>query len=130
LGIAWLASVAILWLGWQPGAYLALELGWFLPPIALQVIVGGDMLWQQRRLVMAALLPAILYLIISDALAIQQGVWTISPQHTLGVLLGGVLPLEEIVFFTLTNVLIVFGMTLVMVIGRRLLHERQAALRC
>jgi hypothetical protein len=26
-------------------------------------------------------------------------------------------------------VLIVFGMTLVMVIGRRLLHERQAALR-
>lgn len=119
LAALWLASVAVLLSGWLPGFYLAIELAWFLPPILLQLVVGGRILWQQRRLVAAALLPPLAYLVATDAYAIGQGIWSISPQHTLGVLIGGVLPVEEIVFFTLTNVLIVFGLALFVAIGQR-----------
>ena len=42
LGIAWLISIMILGGGWQPGTYLALELSWAIPPIALQVYFGWE----------------------------------------------------------------------------------------
>jgi lycopene cyclase domain-containing protein len=108
----WAAAVVALAAGWQPATYLGLELGWFLPPVVLQLLVGGRILWQQRRLVAISLLPPIVYLSLTDALAIGAGVWSIDPEQTTGLLIGGVLPLEELIFFTLTNVLIVFGMVL------------------
>jgi len=114
LVLAWLAAAAILVRGWAPGTYLALELVWLLPPIIPQVALGAGVLWQQRRLVSAALFAPLLYLSVADSIAIAAGVWTISPHQTAGILLGGVLPLEEFIFFSLTNVLIVFGMTLFM----------------
>lgn len=111
-GAVWLASVGVLVAGWRPGTYLGLELGWALPPIMLQLIFGADILWHHRRLVLTALLPPTLYLAAADAVAIGAGTWTIDPAQSLGVYLGGVLPLEEFVFFLLTNTLIVFGVTL------------------
>jgi hypothetical protein len=48
-------------------------------------------------------------------------VQTWSPWAALGVLLGGVLPLEEFVFFVVTNTLTVFRMLLVLARGS---HER------
>jgi lycopene cyclase domain-containing protein len=114
LGIVWLAALGMVLAGWRPGTYLALELGWMLPPIILQIAAGGDILWHQRRLVSAALLPPIAYLALADALAIGSGTWTIDPVQSLPLLLGGILPVEELVFFGLTNTLIVFGMTLLM----------------
>ena len=63
---------------------------------------------------LAALLPPWLYLSAADYLAIGAGTWTIDPAQTTGILLGGVLPIEEVVFFLLTNVLIVFGMVLLL----------------
>ncbi len=113
LGI-WTASLLPLLTGWAPGTYLALELGWALPPILLQLIFGGDILWRNRRLVAAAILPVTLYLSAADALAIGFGTWTINPARSLGLLLGGVLPVEEFVFFLLTNTLVVFGLVLVL----------------
>jgi lycopene cyclase domain-containing protein len=112
LGLIWLAAVAMLPAGWQPGTYLALELTWALPPIMLQLAFGADILWRQRRLVLLSLLPPTFYLCIADALAIAAGTWTINPVRSLNVYLGGALPLEELVFFTLTNALVVFGMVL------------------
>jgi putative membrane protein len=47
----------------------------------------------------------------ADALAIHLGIWSISPRYTLGVALGP-LPLEEAVFFLLTNLLVVQGLAL------------------
>ena len=41
------------------------------------------------------------------------GVWTINPMKSLGILLGGVLSIEEFVFFLLTNAMVVFGFVLV-----------------
>ncbi len=111
-GAAWVAAVALLAAGWQPGNYLSLILVWVLPPIALQVAVGADILWRHRRLVTLALASTTLYLCGVDAFAIHSGTWTINPTLTSGILLGGVLPVEEAIFFLLTTTLLVFGMVL------------------
>lgn len=113
LGLVWLTSVGILWSGWQPGTYLALELVWALPPIALQWGFGGDILWRNWRLVLLALVPLTLYLAGADAIAIGAGTWTIDPAQSTGLLLGGILPIEEFLFFGLTNTLVTFGLVLV-----------------
>lgn len=113
LGVVWLASAVALLLGVQPATYLALELVWALPPIGLQVLFGADILWRRRRLVLAALVPLTVYLSAADALAIGWGTWTIDPAQSFHILIGGVLPLEEFIFFFLTNTLLTFGIVLV-----------------
>jgi lycopene cyclase domain-containing protein len=112
VGIVWLMSVGLLLVGWKPVRYLSLELVWALPPIALQLAVGADILWHYRRAVIPSIVAATLYLGAIDVLAIHSGTWTISPEFSLGILFAGVLPVEEIVFFLVTNTLLVFGLTL------------------
>lgn len=131
--VIWLGMLLILIAGWQPGNYLALELGWALPPIMLQLYFGADILWHHRRLIAVSLIPVTLYLAFADALAIQAGTWTINPDKTLQWYLGGILPIEEFLFFFLTNVLIVFGLTLALAAESRdrlaWLQSRLAGLR-
>lgn len=117
----WIVSAIILLSGWKPGTYLGLELIWALPPIMLQLLFGADILWRNRRAVIAAGLSASLYLSYADYLAIGSGTWTIDPAQSLQIYLAGVLPIEEMIFFTLTNILVIFGITLVMA---RESHER------
>jgi lycopene cyclase domain-containing protein len=107
-----LAAVALFFSGWKPGTYLALEVGWLLIPVIPQMLAGADAVWHNRRLVLLGLLPPWLYLSAADFLAIGSGTWTIDPNQSLGILLGGILPIEEFIFFGLTNLLIVLGMTL------------------
>lgn len=114
LGLIWIVSMSILISGWQPGIYLALILVWGLPPIMLQILFGADLLWHYRRLVVTVILTSTAYLSIIDTIAISAGTWTISPDKTIGILIGGVLPFEEFTFFLITNILIGFGMTLVL----------------
>ena len=113
LGLFWLASAIILVAGWQPGNYLALELVWALPPIALQLAFGADILWRYRRLVLLVILSLALYLSATDAIAITLGTWTINPEKSLDLLIAGLLPIEEFLFFLLTTTLITFGIVLV-----------------
>ncbi len=112
LGVMWIGAVVMLASRWAPGTYMALLLAWALPPIMLQLAVGGDVLWQHRRLVGLALLSLTTYLSVADGIAIDSGTWTITPAFSLNVFLGP-LPIEEVVFFLITNILIVFGVTLV-----------------
>lgn len=112
-GVAlWLVGVGLLISGWRPGTYLGWELAWALPPIVLQLLIGGDILWRRKVAVGALLLPAVLYLCATDALAIVVGIWTIDPQQSVGVKIGWTLPLEEVVFFSLTSILVIFALTL------------------
>ena len=110
----WTFAASLLASGWQPGTYLALILVWAIPPILLQVAYGGDLLWRRRRLVLTALISPTAYLAAADSLAIGSGTWTIAPDQSLNLHLGGVLPLEELIFFLVTNTLIVFGMVLML----------------
>jgi lycopene cyclase domain-containing protein len=112
--IIWLAAVILFFSGWQPGTYLALAVGWLLLPIIPQMLLGADVLWHQRRLVAPALLAPWLYLSAADFVAIGSGTWTIDPSQSTGIMIAGILPIEEVVFFLLTNMLIVFGMVLLL----------------
>jgi lycopene cyclase domain-containing protein len=113
LAILWLASVIALVAGWREATYMALELGWALPPIGLQLLFGADILWRYRRLVTLIVVSLTLYLSAADTVAINLGTWTINPEKSFDLLLGGILPIEEFLFFLLTNTLITFGITLV-----------------
>jgi lycopene cyclase domain-containing protein len=113
IGLVWLAAIAILLIGWQPGTYLGLLLAWALPPVMIQTAFGADILWRHRRLIAMTILPMTLYLAAADKLAISSGTWTINPQQSVNILLLGRLPLEELLFFFMTNVLIAVGITLV-----------------
>lgn len=126
LALFWLASVIALVAGWQEATYIALELGWALPPIGLQLLFGADILWRYRRLVTISIVSLTLYLSAADAVAINLGTWTINPEKSLDLLIGGILPVEEFLFFLLTNTLIMFGITLVV---SQESHARFALLR-
>jgi lycopene cyclase domain-containing protein len=114
LGISWLVSIAVLVASWQPGTYLALILVWAVPPIMLQTAFGADILWGYRRLVLPGFIIPTIYLSLADTLAIRAGTWTIDPAQTTGIYLPGGLPLEEFLFFLVTNLLVSFGITLLL----------------
>jgi lycopene cyclase domain-containing protein len=91
--------------------YLALILIWATPILALQWAVGGNHLWRLRQLILLAFALPSAYLCIADAYAISNGIWIISEASSTGILIG-VLPLEEAIFFLVTNLLVVQGVLL------------------
>lgn len=111
--VIWLVSVALLASGWKPATYLALECVWALIPISIQLFFGADILWHHRRLVILTILPLTLYLSLADSFAIGSGTWTIAPGQSFNLFIGS-LPVEELIFFLLTNTLIAFGITLLL----------------
>jgi len=94
--------------------YLSITLFWALPAILPQLLFGADILWHYRKLVFWAIMVPGTYLSLMDIVALQDTTWSISKNQTTGILFFGILPLEEVVFFFITNVLITFGMTLLL----------------
>ncbi len=109
----WVFFTAMLFSGWQPGTYLGLILAWGLAPVWLQMTFGGDILAANWRAVGLTILAPTAYLWWVDALAISSGTWSIDPAQTTGIMLGP-LPFEEMIFFLMTNVIIAFGMALML----------------
>ncbi|MBO9361199.1 MAG: lycopene cyclase domain-containing protein [Thermoflexus sp.] len=107
--------------GPRDGAYLSRILAWGVPPLALQVAVGGDRLWAARRAIARRWIVPTLWLWLADGIAIQAGIWFIRPEFTVGLEVAG-LPLEEMVFFAMTNLLVANGWTLILdpVVERRI----------
>ena len=91
--------------------YLGATLLWAGPILAIQWAFGWPYLWRTRRTVALGVLVPTVYLWIVDRFAIDQGLWIISSEYTIGVSIAG-LPLEEAVFFLLTNVFVVQGLVL------------------
>jgi lycopene beta-cyclase len=113
LALLWMVSLGYLVSGWPPATYLAITLVWALPPIGLQLAFGADILWKHRKLVLLTILPMTIYLSLADSLAITSGTWAIAPTQSTGYFIGS-FPIEEGVFFLLTNILIGFGITLLL----------------
>ncbi len=108
----------------QPITYLSITLFWALPAIFPQLLYGADILWYQRKLVFLSIFIPSTYLSLMDIVALKDTTWAISPQQTTGILFFGILPLEEVVFFFITNILIAFGMTLLLSnIGRQRFND-------
>lgn len=114
LVVLWLLSTWLFFFGGVEWTYLSIILFWALPPIIIQLLFGADILWHFRRLVFWSIFVPGLYLSLMDIVALTDTTWSISPAQTTGILFSGILPLEEVVFFFITNVLISFGMTLLL----------------
>jgi len=110
--VVWIIFTTLFFTGPPSLTYLSIIFFWALPPIALQLLFGADILWLHRQLVGLTILPMVLYLSAVDSLAITASTWTIAPDQSTGILLGGVLPIEEAIFFLVTVALVTFGMTL------------------
>lgn len=92
--------------------YLIFELAWALPVVLLQWAVGYSALWKARRVLIPGIVIPTAYLTATDAVALQQGIWTLHASRIVGVRIG-VVPLEEAIFFALTNCLIVQSLIVV-----------------
>lgn len=114
LVIVWMIFTYLFFLGDEKWTYLGIIFFWALPAILPQFLFGADILWHYRKLVFWAIMVPGTYLSLMDIVALRDTTWSISPSQTTGVLFLGILPLEEVVFFFITNVLITFGMTLLL----------------
>lgn len=119
------SAMGFWWLETVSTTYLGLIVAWAAPVLALQWAVGGHHLWRMRRLVLLAFALPSLYLCIADAIAIHNGVWIISEATSTGIMMG-VLPIEEAIFFVVTNLLVVQGTLLA---AHQLRHSRLEHLR-
>ena len=94
--------VGLVWL-----SYALLNAGILI--IILQFWFARETLIRQWRLFLAGVMIPFLWLSFADRLAIGDGIWDISLDRSLGIFILG-LPLEEAVFFLITNILIVQGL--------------------
>jgi lycopene beta-cyclase len=106
-----LAGAGVLALGTEQGTYMCLITAWALPVVAFQWAFGGDLLVRRWPLVALGVGLPTLYLWVADALAIRWSIWWIADELTLGWRPFG-LPVEEATFFLVTNMLVVFGLTI------------------
>ena len=104
-------------------AYLSYELWWALPVVAVQWIAAGRELWRWRRLLFVTVFLATAYLGACDAFALGHGIWRVDPARVVG-LYAGPLPLEELVFYFVTNIMAAQGF--VMITGY--LRERKSGM--
>jgi lycopene cyclase domain-containing protein len=111
--LAVLISVILYSLNWQAARYILLIIMWAGFPLFFQAIFGADILKASWRVIFVGTLIPTLYLWWVDWLAIESGTWTINPDQTTGLLLNG-LPVEEMLFFLLTNLMITCGITLML----------------
>ena len=85
--------------------YLFHLLVWMLPVIALQWAIAWRIFLANKR---AVFLPALIigtYYSLADMIAVHAGVWFFDQEQILGVYIGTV-PLEEVLFFYITALLV------------------------
>jgi lycopene cyclase domain-containing protein len=111
-----LTAVGAVLLTTTPGLYMGLILAWASPVVALMWLFRGEELWRHVHVLGLGIGVPTVYLWVADAIAIDQGIWMISPEYTFGVNPFG-LPVEEATFFLITNVLSAVGVLLFAIPG-------------
>lgn len=108
-----LSLIGLSLLQYDSTLYLGLILVWSCPLLAFQWLYGGHHLWRLRRIWFLATAIPTVYLWAADLFAIKRGIWFISDRFTIGVDAFG-LPVEEALFFLVTNLLVVQGLILML----------------
>ncbi len=99
--------------------YLVFELVWAVPVLTVQWIVGWrDLRAAGRTWIAGVLLPTV-YLSLADGVAIRNGIWVFQRSRILGLGFAGV-PVEEVLFFLVTNALVAQAVILVFARLRRM----------
>lgn len=106
-----LAAAGALMLTSTRGTYMGLILAWAAPVLAAQWAYAGHRVVDRAAPALLGVALPTLYLWCADAVAIRLGIWDISGIFTLGIRPLG-LPVEEAVFFLVTNILVVQGLIL------------------
>jgi lycopene beta-cyclase len=110
-GLITAIGVGLLLSGMESGLYMGLILAWATPVLLLMWIYAGDVIWQMRRFFLMGVAVPTVYLWIADWYAIRDGIWDISATLSFNVRPFG-LPVEEAIFFLITNLLVVQGVML------------------
>jgi lycopene cyclase domain-containing protein len=110
-----LSAIGFLMLRSDSTLYLGLILAWSAPVLSLQWGVGTPTLWTMKQSWLIGTLVPTLYLWVIDRIAIGNGIWRISDAYTTGIQLFG-LPIEEATFFLVTNLLVVQGLSLLLLL--------------
>lgn len=92
--------------------YLFLILVWALPIILMQWLLGLDLMFKRWKVWLPGILIPTIWLTFADSFALGSKTWTIDPAQSLGIFLPLNVPIEEGVFFLVTNALVVQGMIL------------------
>jgi lycopene cyclase domain-containing protein len=79
-------------------AYLGMLVFCVLGTLPLELWLGVRVYRQWRRLLLT-LLPVVAVFFVWDLYAISAGHWDFDPAQTLGLVLPGAVPLEELLFF-------------------------------
>ena len=107
-GITVLGALA---LAQESTLYLGLILAWAGPILLLQWILGYRALMGDLKTWLPVVALATIYLGAADLYAISSGIWKISERYTTGLHIAG-LPMEEGLFFLVTNLLVGWGLLL------------------
>jgi len=91
--------------------YFGYLITWASVPLAIQWIVGSKQLINSIKYWVLPFFLFSIYLSFIDCIAIKNNIWTIAQETSCGLLVFG-LPVEEIVFFLATNLLVFQGMAL------------------
>ncbi|MDJ0625783.1 MAG: lycopene cyclase domain-containing protein [Candidatus Caenarcaniphilales bacterium] len=92
--------------------YLGIILAWACPILAFQWLFMPENLFVKLKKFFLAITISTVYLCIADGIAIGNKIWLISTEFSTGLKIGG-LPIEELIFFLLTNLLIIQGYSLI-----------------
>jgi lycopene cyclase domain-containing protein len=114
---------------WGHSTYLILILVWAGPIIVFQWLLGADLLLHRWKVLIPGIMIPTLYLTCMDSLALRSGTWTISPQQSFNVFLPVIhVPVEEGLFFLVTNTLVVQAMIFLLDRARVQNRVRQIAM--
>ncbi len=97
--------------GDESWTYLGLILVWAGPVLAFQWGLGGNILWAGRAFLFTGVAGPTVYLWVVDMIAIEWEIWSISKRTSTGAFILA-LPIEEAVFFLVTNLMVVNGLML------------------
>jgi lycopene cyclase domain-containing protein len=103
----------------EPFRYLLVLVACLAITAPLEWVIGARVYRRPRRLVLT-LLVAMTPFVVWDLVGIARGHWDFSPRYTLGIDLGGVMPLEELLFFVVIPICALLTHQAVLRLGARL----------
>jgi lycopene cyclase domain-containing protein len=89
--------------------YLFLVLIWALPILFMQWLLGWSVLKAEWRTWVLGVSSLTLYFWLADSFAISKGIWAFPEGTISGIEILGLLPIEEALFFLVTNLMVVQG---------------------
>ncbi len=103
--------------GLQQLSYLAVLVFILVTTLPLELLLGVRV-WRRPRRLALTIAPVVVVFVLWDLYAIADRHWFFDPDQTTGILLGGVLPLEELLFFVVVPIAAVMTLEAVRVVRR------------